>query len=72
MITYYLVRHGQKQNIPFDPPLSDMGQKQAQAAAEYLKDIPFLAIYASPKLRTCQTAAIIAKPHRLAIQTDET
>lgn len=71
MLTLYLVRHGQKQNIPFDPPLSELGYKQAQVTAKHLKDTPFKAIYASPKLRTMQTAEIIAKFHGLPVKTDE-
>lgn len=71
MTTFYLVRHGQKEAIPFDPPLTTVGEKQAEITAGLLKDIPFKEIIASPKLRTKQTAGIIAKPHSLPINTDE-
>lgn len=71
MITYYLVRHGAKQAIPFDPPLTPVGIKQAEITAEHLKDISFKEIVASPKLRTKQTAEIIAKAHLQRITTDE-
>jgi broad specificity phosphatase PhoE len=67
---FYLVRHGQKQAIPFDPPLTDIGVKQAELTAEYLKDIPFKKVIASPKLRTKQTAEIIANPHNITVQSD--
>lgn len=44
-----------------DPPLSSLGQRQAQALGEFLKenrdDFPFDRIYISPFLRTLQTAA---------------
>jgi broad specificity phosphatase PhoE len=71
MITFYLVRHGQKEAIPFDPPLTTVGVKQAEVTAEVLKHIPFKEVLASPKMRTKQTAEIIAKPHSLPVHTDE-
>lgn len=71
MITFYLVRHGQKEAVPFDPPLTTVGVKQAEVTAELLKDISFKKVVASPKLRTKQTAEIIAKPHSLPVSTDE-
>lgn len=71
MITFYLVRHGNKEPVPFDPPLTKTGIKQAEATAKHLKDISFKAIIASPKLRTQQTAQIIAKEQALAVVADE-
>lgn len=70
MITFYLVRHGQKEAIPFDPPLTTVGLKQAEVTAEFLKGIQFNEVLASPKIRTKQTAEIIAKPHGLPVNTD--
>lgn len=70
MITFYLVRHGLKEPIPFDPPLSTIGVEQAKAASKRLKDIKFKEIYASPKKRAMQTAEIIAKPHLQPITFD--
>lgn len=71
MITFYIVRHGQKEAVPFDPPITIIGEKQAEATAEYLKNTLFKLVLASPKLRTKQTAEIIAKPHFLPVNTDE-
>jgi alpha-ribazole phosphatase len=71
MITFYLVRHGTKENIPFDPPLTEIGIKQAEATAKYLRNISFKAIYVSQKLRARQTAQIIAKSHSLPVFTDK-
>jgi broad specificity phosphatase PhoE len=71
MIHFYLVRHGQKEPIPFDPPLTSIGEKQAEVTAQYLKDIPFKGGIASSKLRAKQTAEIIAMPHGLEVTTDE-
>ncbi len=70
MTTFYLVRHGNKEAIPFDPSLTTIGIKQAEVTAEYLKEIPFTRIVASPKVRTRQTAEIIAKPHNLSVTLD--
>lgn len=71
MVAFYLVRHGQKEAVPFDPPLTKIGVKQAEITSEVLKDIEFKEIIASPKLRTKQTAEIIAKPHSLPINIDD-
>ncbi len=71
MLTFYLVRHGAKEAIPFDPPLTKIGVIQAKATAEFLKDVSFDLILASPKLRTKQTADIISKYHSLQITTDK-
>lgn len=71
MTTFYLVRHGAKENIPFDPSLTVIGIKQAEATAKYLKNITFKAIFASHKLRAKQTAQIIAKEHNISVITDK-
>ncbi len=71
MTAFYLVRHGQKEAIPFDPPLTAVGVKQAEVTAELLKAVSFKEVLASPKLRTKQTAEIIAKSHSLNVITDE-
>lgn len=63
MITFYLIRHGQKEVIPFDPPLTTVGIKKAEVTAESLKDIPFKEVIVSPKTRTKEAAVIIVKPH---------
>jgi len=71
MITYYIVRHGTKDAVPFDPPLTTIGLKQAEITANHLKAISFKEVLASPKMRTKKTAEIIAKPHSLAVTTDD-
>lgn len=70
MLTFYLIRHGQKEDIPFDPALTKLGIKQAEFTGEYLKNISFKTIVASPKLRTQQTAKIISEKLKLPIYTD--
>lgn len=66
--TLILVRHGAVHN-PYavyygrQPRfrLSQLGQAQAQAAAQALRDLPAAAIYSSPLLRARQTAACLAQ-----------
>lgn len=53
-----------------DQPLSAKGQKQAQALFERIKTIPFATLYASPLLRTQQTAAPLAEALGLPIQIE--
>ncbi|HVZ66792.1 MAG TPA: histidine phosphatase family protein [Patescibacteria group bacterium] len=70
MTTFYLIRHGLKEPIPFDPPLTEIGLKQAEFTAELLKDVEFKEILSSPKLRAKQTAEAIAKFHSNDIKFD--
>lgn len=68
--TLYLMRHGHVHNpanILYGRlsgfRLSDLGLKQAEAAATWLADKPIAAIYSSPMERARQTAAIVAQRH---------
>lgn len=78
----YLVRHGatdhnvarppRLQGCRTDPPLSEAGLRQAQATADLLVAYEIDAVYASPLLRSRQTAEIVAAPHGLNVdQLDE-
>lgn len=71
MLNFYLVRHGAKEAVPFDPPLTTVGVKQAEVTAELLMDIDFHEVISSPKLRAKQTAEIIASPHSIKVFTDQ-
>ncbi len=53
-----------------DTPLSAEGLLQAEAAARELKEHTFAAVYASPLQRARDTAAAIAAPHDLPVETD--
>jgi len=62
-VKLFLIRHGQtKWNLEGkyqgdrDIPLTGLGIKQAELAAEYLKDVDFSNIYSSPLKRTVLTA----------------
>ena len=71
MLTFYLVRHGAKEAVPFDPPLTKIGLKQAQITASHLQNIPFKEILSSPKLRARQTAELFAKAQAIPISIDD-
>ena len=53
-----------------DTPLSAEGLLQAEAAARELKEYAITAVYASPLQRARDTAAAIAAPHGLEVETD--
>lgn len=57
----YLIRHAEKEKLKFDPPITKLGEEQAQKTAEYFKDIQIDKIYSSPLKRTIQTSEIISK-----------
>ncbi len=70
--TLWLVRHGNRQDFvddswkenaerPDDPGLSPDGLEQAAQLAERLKEMSIDLIFASPYLRTVQTAQLIAE-----------
>ena len=78
MAKIYLLRHGETEWNHngnrycglTDIALSDKGRQQAELAAEYLKDVPFQDVFASPLIRAYETAQIIAAKHGLPIQTE--
>lgn len=70
MKTFFLIRHGDKHPIPPDPELNELGHKQAQTTAQYLKQFPITKIITSPLLRTQQTALHIANALQLTLETD--
>ena len=51
--------------------LNEKGQKQAQALAEALKDVPIKAVYSSPLERAMETATPIAEAIGLDIQKEK-
>ena len=70
-----LIRHGENDYVKTSKlaghlpgiHLNQRGQKQAEALGEALKDVPIKAVYSSPLERAMETAAPIAKPHKLEI-----
>ena len=74
----HLVRHGHVENpdrvlygrLPgFN--LSAVGRAQAELLGRYFAPVPLAAVLASPLERAQQTAAAIATPHGLEVETDE-
>ncbi len=73
LLDLYLIRHGQSEgNVRSsseglslsdreDPPLTSTGRRQAHLAGEFLSDIVFDSIFASPLLRASHTATEIIK-----------
>jgi len=69
--TVWIARHGSRLDFidlnwfneaerPYDPPLAAEGEIQAQELGQKLKSAPIAHIFASPFLRTVQTAHIVA------------
>jgi len=74
----YLIRHARsvwnaegRVQGQANPPLDDVGRKQAQAVAARLSGETFNAFYSSPLVRARETAEVIAARHRLTVQYDE-
>ncbi|MBQ9760656.1 MAG: histidine phosphatase family protein [Clostridia bacterium] len=74
MTTLIVVRHGQSiSNLNgtftghMDSPLTELGLKQAERTAEYLKDRHIDAIYSSDLIRAMQTAEPVARTHGLTV-----
>lgn len=73
LLDLYLIRHGQSEGnvrsssegLPLadrvDPPLTLKGKRQAYLAGEFLSDIVFDTVFASPLIRAAQTATEIIK-----------
>lgn len=70
MLTLYLIRHGQKQKTLPDPELTDLGHAQAEKTGNFLVSKKISKIFASPMVRTQQTASHIAKNLGLSFHTD--
>ena len=70
-----LIRHGENDYVKTGKMagripgvhLNEKGQKQAQALAEALTQVPIKAVYSSPLERAMETANPIAKSHKLAV-----
>jgi broad specificity phosphatase PhoE len=73
-----VVRHGEtKANEngieagPLDYPLAKKGVKDAAFIAKALSKVRISAVYSSPVFRAVETARILARPHRLKVETLE-
>jgi broad specificity phosphatase PhoE len=70
MTTIYLVQHGDKERMPGDPGLTELGRGQAAVTARWLQGTGLHALYSSPLRRTRETAEPIGHATGLAIQID--
>lgn len=71
-----LIRHALPVRVdpgagPADPELAELGRRQAEALAEWLRDEPLHAIYTSPLRRAVETAAPLAAATGLGPVVDE-
>jgi broad specificity phosphatase PhoE len=77
MTRLYVVRHGEtpwnvegRYQGQLDPPLTEKGERQAQATAQELAAIGFEAIYSSGLTRARQTAEVLANRLAMPIRFD--
>jgi len=69
--TIYIIRHGEKQKIKGDPPLTAKGQAQVKKTAQHLSNKNVHVVLSSPILRSKQTAEIISKELNLTFKVDD-
>jgi alpha-ribazole phosphatase len=73
----WLVRHGEPADVrgrcygKLDVGLSVLGRAQMERTAECLKAEHFDAIYASPRVRTMESARVLTGFHKCGLQEDE-
>lgn len=68
--TVYLIRHCEAIGQEANAPLTELGQQQAVALAEWLASEAVERIVASPFLRASQTALPLSQLLRLPVETD--
>jgi broad specificity phosphatase PhoE len=66
----YLVQHAQKEPLPGDPGLTQLGHQQATSTGRWLRGQAVRALYSSPSRRARQTAEGIASVTGLAVRLD--
>ncbi|MCO5972341.1 histidine phosphatase family protein [Actinoallomurus soli] len=60
MTIFYVVQHGEKERLPGDPGLTDLGRWQAERTAVWLGRAGVTAVFSSPMRRARDTADAIA------------
>jgi broad specificity phosphatase PhoE len=55
----YLVQHGEKQRLPGDPGLTELGRQQATRTGRWLSGLGVSELWASPMRRARETADCI-------------
>src|SRR5690348_11391138 len=64
--TIYLVQHGDKERLPGDPGLTELGKRQAALTARWLRGKGLKALYSSPLRRARETAESVGAATGLA------
>jgi broad specificity phosphatase PhoE len=67
--TVILVRHAEKADTGDDPPLTEEGRERALALAHVLGEVDLAAIYATPYIRTRETALPLARLRGIPVTT---
>lgn len=70
MTTIYLVQHGDKERLPGDPGLTELGKHQAAVTARWLQAMGLQALYSSPLRRARETAEPVSRATGLIVQVD--
>jgi broad specificity phosphatase PhoE len=70
MTMVYLVQHGEKERLPGDPGLTELGRQQAGRAGRWLSGLGITALWTSPMRRARETADRIASATGLAVRSD--
>ena len=70
MTLVYLVQHGQKEHLPGDPGLTDLGRRQATHTGRWLSGLGVGYLWTSPMRRARETADCIASVTGLAVRPD--
>jgi broad specificity phosphatase PhoE len=68
--TIYLVQHGDKERLPGDPGLTELGKRQAAVTARWLRETGPRAVHSSPLRRARETAEPVGYATGLAVQVD--
>src|SRR5690242_9338495 len=68
--TIYLVQHGDKERLPGDPGLTELGKRQAALTARWLRGKGLKALYSSPLRRVRETAEPVGAATGLAVRLD--
>ncbi len=70
-----IIRHGEpdisREEFHRDPPLTELGLRQAEATAKYLREEHLDAVYISPQRRAQQTAVPLLASRSVHTTTDE-
>ena len=67
---FYVVQHGEKERLPGDPGLTELGRGQAERTALWLSRAGVTAVFSSPLRRARETAGAIASVVGVPVRED--